>query len=440
MAVTVETLEKLERKITLSLPAASVQSEVEARLKKLGRTAKLDGFRPGKIPMHILARRYGASVEGEVLDEHLAAAFQHAANEARLKVVGEPRVTEKESAADGQMVFDAVFEVYPDEIKLGDLAALEVEKITAEVTEAAMERTIDILRKQQRTFIERAPDMPIEAGDRVTVDFEGKIEGETFAGGKAEDFQFLLGEGQMLPEFETAVLGMKVGESKTFPLTFPEDYQGKEVAGKTADFFLTVKKAEAAHLPEVNEAFVASLAIPAGTVEALRADVKKNLARELKFRLQARNRVAVINSLVAQAELEIPQAAIKNEMFRLMKQTLEELHQRGVKDLSGIRLSEEIYRPQAEKNVRAQLVLHELLRSHPEALEPTEAQIQAHVQELASSYEQPQEVEKWLYGNAERMNDVKNIIFNNNVMEFVWSRAKVVEKALDFDEVMAMKL
>jgi len=437
MAVTVETLEKLKRKITLSLPAATVQSEVEARLKKLGRTAKLDGFRPGKVPLRILAQRYGASVEGEVLDEQLTTAFNHAANEAQLKVAGDPQVTEKESAADGKMVFDAVFEVYPDEIKLGDLAALEVEKITAEVTEAAIDRTIDILRKQQRTFTERAPDMPIETGDRVTVDFEGKIEGETFAGGKAEDFQFLLGENQMLPEFETAVLGMKAGESKTFPLTFPEDYRGAEVAGKTADFFLTVKKAEAAHLPEVNEAFVTSLAIPTGTVEALRADVKKNLARELKFRLQARNRTAVIEPLVAQAELDVPQAAIKNEMFRLMKQTLEQLQQRGVKDFRDLSLPDEIYRTRAENNVRAQLVLNELRRSQAEALTPTKEQIQAHVQELASSYEKPQEVEQWLYTNTERLDDIYNTVFCNNVMEFVWSRAKVVEKALDFDEVMA---
>jgi len=435
MAVTVETLEKLQRKITLSLPTADIQSEVQVRLKKLGRDAKLDGFRPGKIPLQILAQRYGLSVENEVLNDKLTDAFAEAANEAQLKVAGRPHITEKEQAQDGQLVFDAVFEVYPDDIKLGDLSSIEVEKITAEVTEGAMERTIDILRKGQRTFEERVPDASVQEGDRVTVDFAGKIEGEAFAGGKAEDFQFIVGDKQMLPEFEEAVRGMKAGESKTFPLAFPEDYRGKEVAGKTADFLLTVKKVEAANWPEVNEAFVASLNIPGGTVEALRADVRKNLERELQFRLIARNKRTAIEKLVAQAELEIPKAAVQSEASRLMQQAVNELKQQGVKNFANLRFPEEIFLPQAESNVRTKLVVDELLRIHNE-LEPTEEQIRAHVQEVASSYEQPKEVEKWFYTDKERLDDAKGIVFEKNVMEFVWSQAKVVEKALDFDEVM----
>jgi len=438
MAVTVETLEKLERKITLSLPAQTIQSEVQTRLQKLGRNAKLDGFRPGKVPLRILTQRYGPSVEHEVLQEKLADAFNEAANEAQLRVIGQPHITEKEIAAEGQMEFDAVFEVYPDNIQLGDLATLEVEKITTEITEAAIERTIDILRKQKRTFEERSAGEAVQEGDRVTVDFEGKIEGEAFAGGKAEDFQFLVGEKQMLPEFEAAARGMKAGESKTFPLTFPENYNGKEVAGKTADFLITVKKTEAAHLPEVNEAFIQSLNIAGGTVEALRADVRKNLEREMASRLLERNRAAVLEKLVAQAEMDIPQAAVQAEMTLLARQTIDELVQRGAdaKNMANLRLPKEIFQTQAEKNVRTQLVLGELLRLHPE-LEPTEAQIQAHVQELVSSYEQPQEVEQWLYTQKERMDGIKYALLGKNVMEFVWSKAKVLEKALDFDEIMA---
>ena len=280
MAVTVETLEKLERKITLSLPLTTIQTEVDARLKRLARTVKMDGFRPGKVPLSVVAQRYGYSVQYEVLNDKVGEAFAQAANEAQLRVVGQPRITEKEGAPAGEVTFDAVFEVFP-EVQIADLADAEVERLSAEVNDAAIDKTVEILRKQRRTFALRAQDAAAQDGDRVTVDFEGKIDGELFAGGKAEDFQFLVGEGQMLKEFEDAVRGMKVGESKTFPLAFPEDYHGKDVAGKTADFLVTVKKIEAAHLPEVNDALAKSLGVAEPTVEGLRADIKKNLEREL---------------------------------------------------------------------------------------------------------------------------------------------------------------
>jgi len=241
MAVTVETLEKLERKMTLTLPVNVIQSEVDSRLKKLARTVKMDGFRPGKVPMNVVAQRYGYSVHYEVMNDKVGEAFATAANEAKLRVAGQPRITEKEQSGEGELAFDAVFEVYP-EVRIGDLTTAEVEKITAEVSDAAIDKTIDILRKQRRTFAQRAMDAAAQEGDRVTVDFEGKIDGETFSGGKAEDFQFLVGEGQMLKEFEQAVRGMKSGESKTFPLAFPDDYHGKDVAGKTADFMVTIKR------------------------------------------------------------------------------------------------------------------------------------------------------------------------------------------------------
>ena len=249
MSVTVETLDKLERKITLSLPVQSIQSEVDSRLKKLARTVKMDGFRPGKVPMNVVAQRYGYSVHYEVLNDKVGEAFSRAANEAKLRVAGQPRITEKDGAPEGEMTFDAVFEVYP-EVKIGDLGGAEIEKVNAAVDEAAINKTLEILRKQRRTFALRSLDSAAQDGDRVSVDFEGKIDGEPFEGGKAEGHQFQLGEGQMLKEFEEAVRGMKVGESKTFPLAFPADYHGQEVAGKTADFLVTLKKLEAAHLPE----------------------------------------------------------------------------------------------------------------------------------------------------------------------------------------------
>jgi trigger factor len=433
MAVNVETLDKLERKITLTLPVAAIQSEVDSRLKKLARTVKMDGFRPGKVPMNVVAQRYGYSVHYEVLNDKVGEAFAQAANEAKLRVAGQPRITEKEGAAEGEVAFDAVFEVYP-EVKIGDLSAAEVEKVNAAVDDGAIDKTVDILRKQRRTFAQRAQDAAAQDGDRVTVDFEGKIDGEPFAGGKSDGFQFLVGEGQMLKEFEDAVRGMKAGESKTFPLAFPADYHGKEVAGKTADFMVTVKKIEAAHLPEVNEALAKSLGIAEGTVEALRADIKKNLEREVKSRLQGRNKQAVMDALVAKAELDLPKSVVEAEVARMVEGARADLKARGIKDADKAPIPEEIFRPQAEQRVRLGLVVAELVRANE--LHATPEALKAHIEELAASYEKPEDVVRWYYGDNRRLAEVEAVVIENNVTNFVLSKAKVTEKALSFDELM----
>jgi trigger factor len=434
MAVTVETLEKLERKITLTLPVGSIQSEVEARLKKMARTVKMDGFRPGKVPMNVVSQRYGYSVHYEVMNDKVGEAFATAANEAKLRVAGQPRITESEASPEGEMAFDAVFEVYP-EVKIGDLTTAEVEKLTTEVTDGAIDKTIDILRKQRRTFAQRAQDAAAQDTDRVTVDFEGKIDGEVFAGGKAEDFQFIIGDGQMLKEFEDATRGMKSGESKTFQLAFPADYHGKDVAGKTADFMVTLKKVEAAHLPEVNEALAKSLGIADATVEGLRADIKKNLEREVKFRLLARNKAAVMDALVSKAELDLPNTSVQQEIARLLEGARADLKQRGVKDADKAPIPDDVFRPQAERRVRLGLVVAELVRSND--LQAKTEQIKSHIEELAASYEKPADVMRWYYSDNNRLAEVEAIVIENNVTEFVMSKAKVTDKSVSFDELMA---
>jgi trigger factor len=436
MAVTVETLDKLERKMTLTLPVNAIQSEVDSRLKKLARTVKMDGFRPGKVPMSVVAQRYGYSVQYEVMNDKVGEAFAAAANEAKLRVAGQPKITEKEGAPEGELAFDAVFEVYP-EVKIADLAGAEVEKVSTEVTDAAIDRTLDILRKQRRTFAQRAQDAAVAEGDRVTVDFEGKIDGEPFEGGKAEDFQFMVGEGQMLKEFDDSVRGMKSGESKTFPLAFPEDYHGKDVAGKTADFMVTVKKIESANLPEVNEAFAKSLGIQEGGVEGLRADIRKNLEREVKFRLLARNKQAAMDALVAKSELDLPKSIVQNEIDRLIESQRAELKQRGLKDVEKLPIPEDIVRPQAERRVRLGLVVAELVRTN--GLEAKPEQIKQHIEELAASYERPADVVRWYYGDNRRMAEVEAIVIENNVTDYILSKAKTVEKNVAFDELMGQQ-
>jgi trigger factor len=433
MAVTVETLEKLERKMTLTLPLNAIQSEVDTRLKRLARTVKMDGFRPGKVPMSVVAQRYGYSVHYEVMNDKVGEAFAAAANEAKLRVAGQPSISEKEGAPEGELVFDAVFEVYP-EVKIADLAGAEIEKVSAEVGDAAIDKTVDILRKQRRTFAQRAADAPAQDGDRATIDFEGKIDGETFSGGKAEGFQFLIGEGQMLKEFEDAVRGMKSGESKTFPLNFPADYHGKDVAGKQADFLVTVKKIEAAHLPEVNEALAKSLGIADETVEGLRADIKKNLEREVKSRLLARNKNAVMDALVANAELELPKSSVQAEVDRMIEGARADLKQRGIKDADKAPIPDDLFRPQAEKRVRLGLVVAELVRGNDLQVKPE--QLKAHIEELAASYEKPQEVVRWYLSDNRRMAEVEAVVIENNVTEFVLNKAKVTDKAISFDDLM----
>jgi trigger factor len=433
MTVNVETLDKLERKITLTLSSEDISKEIESRLKRLSRTVKADGFRPGKVPMSVVSQRYGYSVQYEVVNDKVGRAFSDAATQAQLRVAGQPTITQKDEAGDGQLAFDAVFEVYP-EVKIGDLAGASVERVTAEVSEEAIDRTVDILRKQRRTFAQRPADDGAAEGDRVTIDFEGKIDGEPFQGGKADGFQFLIGEGQMLEQFDKAVRGMKVGESKTFPLQFPEDYQGKDVAGKEADFMVTMKKVEQQQLPVLDEAFIQSLGIADGTVESLRADVKRNLEREVKFRVRARNKQAAMEALLGVAELEVPKALVTAEVERMTEGARAELKQRGIKDADTAPIPAEVFQPQAERRVRLGLTVAELVRANNLQAKPD--QLQAHIEELAQSYEKPAEVVRWYLSDRQRMAEVEAVVIENNVADFVLGKAQVTEKALPFDELM----
>jgi trigger factor len=433
MAVNVESLDKLERRITLTLAANQISSEVESRLKKLSRTVKAAGFRPGKVPMSVVAQRYGYSVQYEVMNDHVGRAFSDAATAAKLRVAGTPRIEQKDGAPEGQIAFDATFEVYP-EVQIGDLSAAEVESASAEVTEDAIDRTVEILRKQRRTFAQRAAAEGAQESDRVTIDFEGKIDGEGFAGGKAEAFQFIIGEGQMLEQFDKAVRGMKVGESKTFALQFPADYHGQDVAGKEADFRVSVTKIEAQKLPEVDEAFAKTLGIEGATVQGLRDSVRKNLEREVRTRVLARNKAAVMDALVAAAQLELPKALVANELERLTGAAREDLKKRGIKDAETVSLPQDLFQAQAERRVRLGLVVAELVRTHNLQAKPE--QLQAHIEEMSQSYEKPAEVMRWYLSDRSRMAEVEAMVIEKNVTEFVLSRAKVTPKSMAFDELM----
>ena len=416
MSVNVETLEKLERKLVLTVPTENINFEINKRLQKLARNVKMDGFRPGKVPMNVVTKQYHASVQQEVMNEKVGRAFYDAVTEAGLNVAGQPTINQLPVTSATEMQFEALFEVFP-EVQIGEIAQAEVEKIDAEVDDSAVERTLDILRKQRRTFAQRPADQAAADGDRVTVDFEGKIDGEVFEGGKAEDFQYMVGEGQMLKEFEDAVRGMKVGESKTFPLTFPEEYHGKEVAGKTADFLVTLKKVEAGQLPEVDGTLAKQLGVQDGSVETLRADIRKNLNREVKARLKSRNKNAVMDALIKVADLELPKVTVEAEISSMMDNARADMQKRGVKDVSNVQLPPDLFRNLAERRVRLALIVSSLVQQNK--LQATPEQVKAHIEDLAASYEKPEEVVRWYQADPRRLSEIEAIVTEDNVTSFV---------------------
>lgn len=441
MSTAVETLSKLERRITLTLPREEIQAEVEKRLKVQARKAKAPGFRPGKVPMKMVAAQYGYQIETEVLNDQIGRAFNDVAVKNDLRVAGFPKVEPKEDAAEGALEFNATFEVYP-EVVVGDLTASEVEKTTAAVADAEVDKTIDILRKQRVHFHVKGEegahgnggaDQSAQNGDRVTVDFVGKIDGVEFAGGKADNYPFVLGEGRMLAEFEAATIGLKVGESKTFPLAFPEDYHGKDVAGKTAEFTITLKKVEWAHLPEVDAEFAKTLGIEDGDLAKMREDIKKNLEREVNARAKAKTKDSVMEALIKVSDLEVPKALIEQDVERLSEMARQDMAQRGM-DVKSMPLPKELFTAQAERRVRLGLILSDLVKANK--LEATEEQVKAQIEEFAQSYEDPQQVLKFYFSDRSRLAEVEALVLEDNVVNFVLGKSKVTEKSVSFDELM----
>jgi trigger factor len=440
MATAVENLGKLERRLTLSFPLSDVRTEVEKRLKQQAKTARAPGFRPGKVPLKMVAAQYGYQIESDVLNDKVGQAFSQAAEENQLRVAGMPKIEPKQEAAEGMLAFDATFEVYP-EVSLPDLAAIDVETVKADVSDAEIDKTIDILRKQRVHYHTKGEagehgdgGEPVAAnGDRVTVDFVGAIDGVEFAGGKADNYAFVLGEGRMLPEFEAATVGLKVGESKTFPLAFPEDYHGKDVAGKTAEFTITLKQLEWAHMPEVDAEFAKSLGIEDGSVEKMRDDIKVNLEREVGARIKARNKEAVMEALVKNTEMDVPKVMIEQDSERLAEQTRQDMAQRGM-DVKSLPFPADLFAAKAERRVRLGLILSQLVSENN--LQATQEQVKSQIEDFAQSYEDPKEVLKYYYSDRRRLGEIEALVLEENVVNYVLGKAKVTTKDIAFDELM----
>ena len=430
MPPTVENLGTLERRVSMRVPVQDIEKQVDERLKKLARNIRMPGFRPGKVPMKLVAQTYGPQVRSEVLSDAVQKAFSDAVKEANLKVAGYPRIEKKDGSDDKALEFSATFEIYP-EVKVGDLSAATVERPQVSVDDAAVEKTIEILRKQRTKFVEAS--RPAKDGDRLTVDFEGTIDGQPFQGGAAKDFVFPVGEGRMLKEFDDAARGMSPGESKTFELKFPQDYHGKEVAGKTASFRITVKKLEEPQLPELNAEFAKSLGIADGDLDKMRSEIRANVERESGKRVEAKVKSQVLDALIASTPLELPKSLLQMEAQQLVQRAAADLQARGIKP-EQMPLDPAAFEATAKRRVALGLIIGELART--ENLQPKPAEVRAVVEAEAATYESPAEVVKWFYMQPERLSEMEGVALEANVVKWVLSKVKVVDKPTPFDDLM----
>jgi trigger factor len=433
MQATIEKVSNLERRLNVALPLQEIESEVENRLKRLARSVKMHGFRPGKVPFRLVQAQYGGQVRQEVLGDALQKSFGEAVRQQNLRVAGYPRFEAKQAGGDApgsQVEFSATFEVYP-EIAVGDLSGVVVERPAVEVNDAAVDKTIEVLRKQRVHYhdVERGA----QTDDAIILDYHGTIEGTPFEGGSAQGHHTILGEGRLLADFEKAIMGMRPGERREFELTFPEDYHGKDVAGKRARFEVTLQAVKAPHLPEVDKDFAVALGVSDGDIGKLRADVSANVQREVRRRVSARVKDQVMKALLERTAIELPKSLVQMEIERLMEGMRRDLAQRGMK-AEDIPMPAEAFEPEARKRVALGLIIAELVRR--ESLGAKPEQIKAVVQDYAESYEKPEEVVRWYYQSPDRLREVESLVLENNVVDWVLSRVQVQDKPTEFDEMM----
>lgn len=431
MQTNLETLSQLERRLTMAVPAKDIDREVDARLRKLSQTVRMHGFRPGKVPMKIVLQQYGPQVRSEVVGDAVQKAFEEAIRQQNLRVAGYPRIESGDGSGDaGELSFKATFEVYP-EVKLGDLGSTRIERSVLAVGDAEVDKTIAILRKQRVRFdeIKRAA----ESGDRVTVDFTGTIDGAEFPGGKGSEVPLVLGEGHMLPDFESHLKGLEAGQTSTFPVTFPAEYGAKDVAGKTASFVVAVKKVEVPSLPEIDAEFAKSLGVADGDTAKMRLEVKANVEREVKKRVDNELKQKVMQALAEATPLDLPKSLVDIEVQNMVRAARADLESRGIK-MEKVPLNPEMFETQAKRRVTLGLIVGEMVKSC--GIAATVEQVRALVEEHAQSYDQPGEVVKWIYSEPQRLAEFQSLALESNVVKWVLDHAKVEDKAVSFDELM----
>ncbi|MGZ5038147.1 MAG: trigger factor [Usitatibacter sp.] len=423
----------LERNITVSVPIEQIEAEIATRLKKLARTVKMEGFRPGKVPLKMVERHYGFQVRQEVVTDSVFKRFDEAVKGQNYRVAGYPKFQPVQAPQGATaMEYTATFEVYP-EVTLGDVSSREIKRPITTVTDADVEKTLETLRKQRAKYgnVDRAA----VNGDLVNIDFEGLIAGQPFDGNKAANFAFVLGEARMLPAFEAALVGMKTGEQKTFPLTFPQDYD-ERVRGKTADFTVTVNQVAAPDLPPLDAEFAKQLGVETGDVERLKKEVRDNIDKEVAKRVKSKVKEQVMDALHDAGTFEVPRALLDGEIQRMQQQAVEDLKQRGM-TTQDLTLPPDLFTDRATRRIKVGLIVAELVRKH--GLQARPEQVRKVIEEHSQSFEQPAELVRWYYEKPERLAEVEALVMEDNVVEWAKGSMKVVDEKTPFDDLMGTK-
>ena len=423
----------LERRLDLKVSIIDLDKVVDQRLRQISKTVKIHGFRPGKVPANIIRQQHGENARHEALTEALDRVFGKAVAEQRLHIAGYPSIEPKVSESTTHIEFSAVFEVYP-EVTLRELENIEIERPVLEVGDAEIDNTIVILRKQRTNF--KPVDRAASAGDRVLIDFLGKKNGESFQGGQASDYHFVLGEGAMLADFEDAIIGLRAGEAKSFAMTFPSDYAAKELAGQSVTFDVSIKEVREAIPPDIDADFAKALGVENGDIVQMRAEIEANLKREVKKRLQARIKDQVMDALYRDNPIEVPNSLVEMEIQRSMQAARQDMERRGMK-IKDFPMQPEWFADQAKRRVGLGLILSEIVKEHD--LHAKSDQVKAIVEESAQSYEHPEEVVRWYFAQPQRLAEIEAVAVEDNVVAWALASAKVVDKAVIFDELMGQR-
>ncbi|VAW45548.1 Cell division trigger factor [hydrothermal vent metagenome] len=433
MQVTVEKPEQgLEHKMTVTFPSNDLNTSVEKRLNEVRRSVKMDGFRPGKVPLSVVKKRHGGEVRQEVMGSVLQEAFYNAVDQEKLNVAGFPSFDDLKDA-DGEITFIARFEVYP-EITLPEFSSINVEKINAKLTDKDVEKMIERLREQRSAWKPANGNKKAKLGDQVIIDFVGKIDGEIFEGGSGKDVPLELGSGRMIPGFEDKIVGMKKGEEKVIDVSFPEDYRAEHLKGKTVDFDITVHSVMTKVLPEIDEEFVQSFGVENGKEASLIEEIKSNMAKELERAVDSKNRLVVLDSLEKLVDVQIPKALLDQEIKSLMKRAIQNLQQQGMKP-EDVNVEAVQFEGEAKKRVTLGLVLSDIIKAY--SIEATEEDVNAYIADQASSYDDPEEVISWYEENPNSKNEIRAILIEGKVADKILSEAKVTEVTKSFDEVVS---
>lgn len=427
MQVSVESTSALERRMTIGVPAERIEAEVNKRLQQTAQKAKIPGFRPGKVPMSVIRQRYEADARQEALGNIIQASFYEAVVEQKLNPAGQPSVEPKVFEKGKDLEYIATFEVFP-EFEVTGLDTIAVERLSAEVADADLDKMLEVLRKQNTRF--EVTERAAQNEDQLNIDFVGKVDGEEFAGGSAKGTQLVLGSGRMIPGFEEGLVGAKAGEERVLTLTFPEDYQNLDLAGKTAEFTVTVNTVSEPKLPELNEEFFAQFGIKETGLEGFRAEVRKNMERELRQAIKSKVKNQVMEGLLAANPIEVPKALLSSEVDRLRVQAVQQFGG----NIKPDQLPAELFEEQAKRRVVLGLILAEVVKQFD--LKPDEDRVREMIQEMASAYQEPEQVVAWYYKNDQQLNEVRSVVLEEQVVDTVLQKAKVTDKSVSYEEAV----